>query len=134
MITNADITIYNSKYDKSTRFDTWERTVIKDVHVYMDHKASVGDNGLNSSEIYKIRIPSEVDNADSYLPPEEYAALSDVSGHWTIQNDDHIVIGICDMEIEKPADLKALHKRHCKITSWSDNRFDGLPHWRIGGE
>ena len=32
------------------------------------------------------------------------------------------------------ADLSKAHRQHCKITSWSDNRFGGLPHWRIGGE
>ena len=127
MLTNADITIYNRKFDKKTGFDLWNRTVIRDVHVYVDHKVSVGDTGLNSAEVYKIRIPDNVGNADLYLPPEEY-------GYWTIQNDDQIVLGECQIEIERPADLKAVFQKQCKVTSWSDNRFGGLPHWRIGGE
>ena len=57
MLTNADITIYNRKFDKKTGFDLWNRTVIRDVHVYVDHKVSVGDTGLNSADVYKIRIP-----------------------------------------------------------------------------
>lgn len=84
MLTNADITIYNRKFDKKTGFDLWNRTVIRDVHVYVDHKVSVGDTGLNSADVYKIRIPDNVGNADLYLPPEEYAALENPSGHWTI--------------------------------------------------
>ena len=48
--------------------------------------------------------------------------------------DGKVVIGKCDLEIERPADLSKAHRQHCKITSWSDNRFGGLPHWRIGGE
>lgn len=32
------------------------------------------------------------------------------------------------------ADLKDVRLRHCKVLSWSDNRFGGLPHWRIEGE
>ena len=108
MITNATITIYNREYDPLTRFDTWHRTVIRNVHVYVDHKASVSDSGLNSAEIYKIRIPAEVENADQYL-------------------------GEYDLEIERPADLKDVRLRHCKVLSWSDNRFGGLPHWKIGG-
>ena len=75
MLTNATITIYNHRYDSLTRFDTWHRTIIENVHVYVDHKASVGDSGLNSAEVYKIRIPTDVENADQYLPPEEYAEL-----------------------------------------------------------
>ena len=35
------------------------------------------------------------------------------------------MIGECDLEIERPADLSKAHRRHCKITSWSDNRFGG---------
>lgn len=97
-------------------------------------KVSVGDTGLNSADVYKIRIPDNVGNADLYLPPEEYAALENPSGHWTIQNDDHIVLGVCDLKIERPAELQAIRLLHCKVTSWSDNRFGGLPHWRIGGE
>lgn len=134
MITNADITIYNRKYDKATRLDTWQRTVIQGVHIYVDHKTFVGDNGLNSAEVYKIRIPADAENADQYLHPEEYVALADITGHWTIQNGDQIVIGVCDLEIEKPSDLGSVYKKHCKVTSWSDNRFGGLQHWRIGGE
>lgn len=55
MLTNATITIYNHRYDSLTRFDTWHRTIIENVHVYVDHKASAGDSGLNSAEVYKIR-------------------------------------------------------------------------------
>ena len=116
MLTNATITIYNRGYDPLTRFDTWHRTVIRDVHIYVDHKASVSDSGLNSAEVYKIRIPAEVENADQYLLPEEYAKLKDPGEHWTIQIEDQDV-----------------RLRHCKVLSWSDNRFGGLPHWKIGG-
>lgn len=134
VLTNATITVYNRGYDSLTRFDTWHRTVIENVHVYVNHKASAGDSGLNSAEVYKIRIPTDVENADQYLPPEEYAKLKDPEEHWTIQTDDQIVLGEYDQEIERPADLKDVRLRHCKVLSWSDNRFGGLPHWRIEGE
>lgn len=133
MITNADITIYNHKVDKITRLDTWQRTIIRGVHFYVDNKVSVGDGGLNSADVYKIRIPEEAECDKTYIPEDEYFTLGDVSGFWTIQEDDIIVRGICDIEIEKPADLKERHVRYCKVTSWSDNRRGGLPHWRIGG-
>ena len=133
MLTNATITIYNRKPGNKNTFDTWHRTVIRDVHVYVDHKASVGDSGLNSAEVYKIRIPTDVENADQYLPPEEFAKKDNPGNYWTIQIDDYIVLEECTKEIEKPADLKDVRLRHCKVLSWSDNRFGGLPHWRIGG-
>ena len=107
MITNMDVTVYNRKYDETTRFDTWSRTVLHGVHVYVDHKAAVSDNSLNSAEVYKIRIPADIPEADQYLPPEEYACCGGF-GNWTIQNGDQIVLGECCQEIEKPADLLKL--------------------------
>ena len=52
MLANATITIYNRKAGSKTTFDTWNRTVIRGVHVYVDHKVSAGDSGLNSAEVY----------------------------------------------------------------------------------
>ena len=135
MITNADITLYNHYYDKSTRLDKWKKTVIRGVHFYVDHKVSVGDNGLNSADIYKIRIPVDADIQGEYLSEDEWIARGEnVMGRWTLQSDDIVVLGECDMNIDRPAQLKEAGRRYCKVTSWSDNRFGGLPHWRIGGE
>lgn len=135
MITNADITLYNHYYDKSTRLDKWKKTVIRGVHFYVDHKVSVGDNGVNSADIYKIRIPVDADIQDEYLSEDDWIARGEnVMGRWTLQSDDIVVLGECDMNIDRPAQLKEAGRRYCKVTSWSDNRFGGLPHWRIGGE
>lgn len=134
MITNADITLYNHYYDKNTRLDKWKKTVIHGVHFYVDHKVSVGDNGVNSADIYKIRIPVDADIQGEYLPEDEWNARGEnVMGRWTLQSDDIVVLGECDMNIDRPAQLKEAGRRYCKVTSWSDNRFGGLPHWRIGG-
>ena len=135
MITNADITLYNHYYDKDARLDKWQRTIIRGVHFYVDHKVSVGDNGLISADIYKIRIPEDAECQNAYVSEDEWISKGcDVIGKWTIQNDDIVVLGECHIDIERPAELKEAKKRCCKITSWSDNRFGGLPHWRIGGE
>ena len=135
MITNADITLYNHYYDKDTRLDKWKKTVIHGVHFYVDHKVSVGDNGVNSADIYKIRIPVDADIQGEYLSEDDWIARREnVMGRWTLQSDDIVVLGECDMNIDRPAQLKEAGRRYCKVTSWSDNRFGGLPHWRIGGE
>ena len=133
VITNADVTVYNRISGDSTHYDTWNRTVLHGVHVYVDHKTAVTDNGLKSAEVYKIRIPADIPEAGQYLPPDQFACCGGY-GYWTIQNDDQIVLGECQIEIERPADLKAVFQKHCKVTSWSDNRFGTTPHWRIGGE
>lgn len=133
MITNSDITVYNRISGDSTHYDTWIRTVLHGVHVHVDHKTAVTDNGLKSAEVYKIRIPADIPEAGQYLPPDQFVCCGGY-GYWTIQNDDQIVLGECQIEIERPADLKAVFRKHCKVTSWSDNRFGTTPHWRIGGE
>lgn len=134
MITNADITIYNRKYNKETRLDEWHRTVICGVHFYVDNKVAVRESGLKSADVFKIRIPEDAECEKLYLSENEYVNAEDTSNSWTLQKDDYVVRGICEAEIEKPADLKEVHMQYCKITSWSDNRFGGQPHWRIGGE
>lgn len=53
MITNSDITVYNRISGDSTHYDTWIRTVLHGVHVHVDHKTAVTDNGLKSAEVYK---------------------------------------------------------------------------------
>lgn len=134
MITNADITLYNHKMNKNTHFDDWQRTVIRGVHFYEDNKISVGDKGLNSAKLCKIRIPEDAECERNYIQEDEYFAAADVSQYWTLQDGDIVVRGVCNIEIEKPADLKNQHVKYYKINSWSDNRFGGQPHWRIGGE
>lgn len=133
MLTNADITIYNRKYNKSTRFDEWNKTIIRGVHFYVDNQVAAGEKGLNSADAYKIRIPEDAECDKVYIPEDDYMFIDDISGNWTIQESDIIVLGACEIDISKPSDLTERHVRHCKVLSWSDNRFGGLPHWRIGG-
>lgn len=134
MITNADITLFNHKLNKNTRLDDWQRTVIKGVSFYVDHKVAVGDKGLSSSDVYKIRIPEDAVCEKSYISSIGYLVEEDVSNYWTLQHGDIIVEGICEVDIKKPADLTEKGIKYCKITSYADRRFGGLPHWRIAGE
>ena len=94
VITNADVTVYNRISGDSTHYDTWIRTVLHGVHVHVDHKTAVTDNGLKSAEVYKIRIPADIPEAGQYLPPDQFACCGGY-GYWTIQNDDQIVLGEC---------------------------------------
>lgn len=132
MMTNTDITIYNREYDSENRINIWHRTVIRDVWFHVDNKVSQTDSGLKSANICKIRIPENSPKKE-YLDPESYAAAENKDGYWTIQEDDIVVQGTFAWEITRPADLQGLHKRYWKVISWSDNRFGGSPHWRIGG-
>ena len=131
MITNADVTIYNSYLDPKTRLEIYKRTVIKEVWFYVDNKVSVDSDGLNSADVYKVRIPAHADTEGSaFVPPWEYTGTD---GTWTLQADDYVVRGVCDKEISTPAELKKWKYQVFRINSWADNRFCGQPHWRIGG-
>ena len=131
MVVNADITLYNAFFDKETRLDSYKRTVIKGVWFYVDNKVNISADGLTAADVYKVRIPTNADTGGAvYIKPEEYEGKD---GTWTLKADDYIVRGVSDREIKKPADLQKEKVQAFKINSWSDNRFGGLPHWRVGG-
>lgn len=124
MITNADITIYNRRYNPETRLDTWKGTVIKNVSFYSDMKVNLDNKGLSTADIYKIRIPGAT---PGYVEPDKYTGAD---GTWTLQKDDYIVLGKGEA-IEKPKDLE---EKAIRINSFSDNRRGNLPHFRVGGQ
>lgn len=63
MLTNADITVYNSFLDPESRMRVWHHTMIKGVWFYVDNKVSLTDGGLASADAYKVRIPVYADLA-----------------------------------------------------------------------
>lgn len=137
MITNADITIYNQEYDPETRQSTYVRHFIQGVSWYASVNVSAASGGLVGGEVYKIRIPPEAladeqPALDGYRTAQDYAALQDKDGVWTIQNGDYFCRGE-GPEIAKPSDLEKAHLLYGKIHSWGDNRRGGLPHIRIEG-
>lgn len=132
MITNADITIYNKKYDPTARKDTWHWTVLKGVHFYCGHRVRLLAAGLVNADLYKIRVPVDAQTDKQYVPQSEFQAAEDVSHLWTIQKGDCIAVGI-GPDISSLQELQKLIRDTCKITAWSDNRRGGLPHWRIEG-
>lgn len=127
MLTNAEITLYHAYADPKTKRKEYRRTVIPRVHWFTNQKTTVESDGLKSADEYRIRIPAEA--CAGYLPPDQYR--NNPAGHWTIENGDFFVRGICEKEIEKPSDLALLHPG--KVLSWSDNRRGITPHIRIGG-
>ena len=126
MLTNADITLYHACADPEQKRKIYRRTVIHGVHWFTNQRTTVND-GLKSADEYRIRIPQEA--CAGYLPPGQYRSSHE--GHWTIENGDLFVRGVCELDIEKASDLALLHPG--KVLSWSDNRRGVTPHIRIGG-
>lgn len=137
MRTNADLTIYNYWYNPDTKKREYRGTKIEGIHWYTDQKTNVGDKGLVSADLYKIRIPNhaKVQAGRTYVEAKIYAFLpaSEVDKHWTIDNEDVFVRGLVDGAVEKMADLTVNHALVGKVNSFSDNRFGCNPHIRIGG-
>ena len=134
MMTNSDVTIYNKKYNEQTRLDEWFGTVLRNVHVFVDHKVAVTEKGLKSADLYKIRVPEEVETPKIYIPSSEYMGKGGEGTYWTISKGDIIVMGNLSTNIKKPSDLSILGVDFCTVSSFSDNRHGMLPHWRIFGE
>lgn len=131
MITNASMTIYNRVKNEQTGFYDYIRHFIPNVHWYTDQKTVVKDGSIQSADVYKIRIPEE--ELNGYVSPAKYSALAKKNGTWTVENQDLFVKGSGPAEVKSVADLSKLHLEYGSVDSWSDNRFGGLPHIRIGG-
>ena len=64
MITNTDLTIVNKVFNDETREDSYIATYVTDASWYADFKAGIGENGLKSGDVYKVRIPYEESTND----------------------------------------------------------------------
>lgn len=150
MITNANMTLYNRKYDPETREDKWYATNIAGVHVFADYRVSESSSGIDRNRTFKVRIPVSAVCDKTYVSEDEWDRC-DPNICWTLKNDDYVALGnvTCGMwnwdaaayadvrsgtvsQVKRPADISAPNK--FKIMSWGDNRFGGLKHWRIEGK
>ena len=135
MMTNADLTIYNSHgVDKKTARKIYLQTQIKGVNFYTKQQTTVTDQGLSSADLYQIRIPLSADTeGKEYIDADKYRGLSaeEAEKYWTINNGDLFGKGLLE-DFEKESEF--LKQQYTgKVLSFSDNRRGGLPHWRIGG-
>lgn len=134
MLTNADITLFNRWNNTETKKVEYRRTVIKGVNWHTDQKVSHTDKGLQSADVYKIRIPEAADTqGKKYILPKEFRKLpaGELDLCWTIDNADYFVKGIV-ADVDQ-AELVKKYDYVGQIKSFSDNRRGGAPHFRIGG-
>lgn len=131
MITNADITVYNRKYDPVSREYKWLRTVILGVSSYVNENASSVNDAARSENSAVFRVPEDCEAFKSYLTPYEYEYATHPEGFWTFATGDLIVLGVCPVqEITGEATLARNHIKVFRISSASDNRRGTLPHVR----
>lgn len=145
MITNADITIFNARYQAKSRSEAYIPTMIKHVSLW-ESEASNANSGIWSDRsVYKFRIPysgSEVSENKGYMPEQQYRALNEPDNFWSLRKGDYIVTALYDGEkkLLSKAELDAWAKEHgvklIAVTEYADNTIrgsDAVKHWRIGG-
>nr|DAQ38489.1 MAG TPA: hypothetical protein [Caudoviricetes sp.] len=136
MYTNSNITIYNKYFDKATRTDKYQRTIL--YGVFWDCKKAVNriQSGLENADEAFIAIPFVVDSGKKYIVPKEFEKLDDKTGYFTLQEGDRVVQGEIDFEVT--GKLSDLDKQYEAFTITSvDTKNFGSPHmrhWEVGAK
>lgn len=134
MTTNAAITIFNQFSDRETRKIVYIPHYIESVWFHTDQKTSVVDGGLSSADTYRIRIPYA--ECSDWIPPNDFAELSDPGESWTVQNDDLFIVGQWS-GADKVSGMAEIREKFFgiagKVLSHSENFFGLSKHIRIGG-
>ncbi len=133
---NDTITIYNHYYDKLTKLDRWNRTVLKDVMWRQTTTKTVSSNKIQIDDSISITIP----HRSGYLSPQKYIQMPNdkMSDYWTINaknNVDIIVLGEINQDLTDSYTLRELRKDYDNVVTVmavSDNsRVDHLKHWKV---
>lgn len=133
MITNTDITVFNSYIDEDDN-TLYSPTVIHDVNWQSEEKVTVSDKGLVSADEIKIYIPVTSLNGIEYVPRKAYNSLKDKTGYFTLKEGDKIVKGEYTGTINTIKDFNKLDNV-ATIISVADNRYGSISmqHFEVGG-
>lgn len=134
MLTNTDITVFNSYIDEDDN-TKYSSVVIHDVNWQSEEKVTVSDKGLISADEIKIYIPVTSLNGIEYVPRKAYNSLKDKTGYFTLKEGDKIVKGEYMGEISSIKDFNKLDNV-ATIISVADNRYGSISmqHFEVGGE
>lgn len=133
MRTNADMTIYNKVFDKATRMDKYQRTTL--YGVFWDESKAYNrlQSGLESADKVFIVVPFSTPAEREYISPKEFEKLDDTTDYFTIREEDRVVKGRIDLEIDKSTDLDREFEAFT-ITSVDTKDFGSfhMQHWELG--
>lgn len=139
MLSNNDITLYNSYYDKVTDTTKYKRTYLYGVDWQGKQSVTVSEKGLLSADSIQIFIPYDVNYSKQYIGPKAFERLSEheKDNYFTFKSGDKIVKGIIDFELTgiKPNNADYLEKNYddvINIISVVDCEL--TRHWEIGGK
>lgn len=134
MLTNTDITVFNSYIDEDDN-TLYSSVIINGVNWQSEEKVTVSDKGLISADEIKIYIPVTSLNGIEYVPRKAYNSLKDKTGYFTLKEGDKIVKGEYMGEISSIKDFNKLDNV-ATIISVADNRYGSISmqHFEVGGE
>ena len=134
MLTNTDITVFNSYIDEDDN-TLYSSVIINGVNWQSEEKVTVSDKGLISADEIKIYIPVTSLNGIEYVPRKTYNSLKDKTGYFTLKEGDKIVNGEYTGTINTIKDFNKLDNV-ATIISVADNRYGSLSmqHFEVGGE
>ena len=131
---NDTITVVNAAYDSATDLDVFIPPVLNGCSWFLRDNAAVEPSGLKNASTVVVRIPADNPKSGMYVDPIAYAALSDKSGHWTLQAGDIIVKAAVTGTDLRPQALAAAYPDVITVLSVTDNRrAPKEPHWKVTG-
>ena len=133
MLTNTDITVFNSYIDEDDN-TLYSSVIINGVNWQSEEKVTVSDKGLISADEIKIFIPVTSLNGIEYVPRKAYNSLKDKTGYFTLKEGDKIVKGEYTGTINTIKDFNKLDNV-ATIISVADNRYGSISmqHFEVGG-
>lgn len=132
MITNADMTIYNKYFDKSTRTDKYKRFNINNVFWDNVEGSSRVRSGLEQADKVLVLIPMESCPNGAYFEPKEFLGAENT---FTFQIGDRIVKNAIDFDIkDRPNDLDRNYTAYTiSSIDLKDFGSKSMQHWEIRG-
>jgi len=127
------ITLYNKRYDPTTKKISWPKIVIHNASWAGCQKVTTGE-GLTSNDGYSVRI-RERDMPLGFVEKDEYRALPDPAGYWTAQNGDVVILGAGSDVVDGITEItKRFTNCFTVIAVHTDNLRRPLPHLRLEGK
>ena len=126
------VTVYSRR--RAGKLDTWIRTPVLGASWYGHQGARVGDSGLITADQFVVRIRERC--LSNYMRPDDWKALVELDGKWTVQMGDIVVKGIVDDEVVG-GNITAVTGKYTDcftVTGVFDNRRIALKHLRIEGK
>lgn len=135
------ITLYYETEDPVTFEPSTHITVLVGVLLDASRAANLNRSGLETADAVNIYIPYDVAAVDGltrtgkrYVPPKEYAAATDKSGMWTLDNEHSFVVNGDIVDIGKDYQyINAAYDDVYRVTKVDNKDFGGLKHFEVGG-